>query len=96
MTEVLPNESGKIILDLSVKNNKTSLDVLIEKDGKKESVFIDNGGALTNVISMGLRFIVLSRSANRRFLVFDEANKVFRSLGKVFGATRWLQRRFAR
>jgi hypothetical protein len=74
VTEVLPNESGKIILDLSVKNNKTSLDVLIEKDGKKESVFIDNGGALTNVISMGLRFIVLSRSANRRFLVFDEAD----------------------
>jgi AAA15 family ATPase/GTPase len=74
VTEVLPTESGKIILDLSVKNNKTSLDVLIEKDGKQESVFIDNGGALTNVISMGLRFIVLSRSANRRFLVFDEAD----------------------
>jgi len=74
VAEILPSESGRIVLDLSVKSNKTSLDVMIVKDGKTESVFADNGGALTNIISMGLRFIVLSRSSNRRFLVFDEAD----------------------
>ena len=74
VNEVLPNENGQIVLDLTVKNNRTSLDVCIVKDGKKEDVFVDNGGALTNVISMGLRFIVLSRSSNRRFLIFDEAD----------------------
>ena len=73
--EVLPHEKGKrVVFDLKLKNNSPQLDICVDKgNGKLEDIYDDNGGAITNVVSMGLRFIVLSRTKNRRFLMFDEA-----------------------
>lgn len=73
--EVLPHEKKKrVVFDLKLKNNRPNLDICVDKgNGQIEDIYDDNGGAITNVVSMGLRFIVLSRSKNRRFLMFDEA-----------------------
>lgn len=72
--EVMPDKADKILLNSGRRNHKRTLDVDVEINGAIENVFRDKGGAMKNLVSMGLRFIVLSRSMNRRFLVFDEAD----------------------
>ena len=72
--DVIPGETGQVVFETRIKNGQHVLDICLSRDGELESIFKDNGGALSNVISMGLRFICLSRSNNRRFLVFDEAD----------------------
>lgn len=72
--EVMPEKTDQVRLTSGLRNHKRTLEVDVEVDGHVENVFKDKGGAYKNLISMGLRFIVLSRSANRRFLVFDEAD----------------------
>lgn len=72
--EVMPEKVDQVRLTSGLRNHKRTLEVDVEINGAMESVFRDKGGAFKNLISMGLRFIVLSRSANRRFLVFDEAD----------------------
>jgi len=70
--DVLPNE-GLVRLIAQVKANATWLDVALEKSqGHLEDVLDGNGGAVTNVISAGLRFAALSRTQNRRLMILDE------------------------
>lgn len=72
LNDVLPGQ-GSICLDMGMKGNQASLDVnLIDSRGNKSDVLNGNGGALTNIVSAGLRFAALSRTANRRFMVLDE------------------------
>lgn len=72
LQDVLPEE-GSVRLIPEFKNSTTSLDILLEKpNGKLEDVLEGNGGAVTNVLSAGLRFAALARSKNRAMLVLDE------------------------
>ena len=71
LDDVLPGE-GAVRLMTAYKNNATSLDILLEKKGGLEDVLEGNGGAVTNVISTGLRYAALSRTKNRRVVVLDE------------------------
>lgn len=71
LKDVCPSE-GKIRLGLSIKNNTPALDVLLERDGKLEDVYDDNGGGVTNIVCAGLRFAALSRTKNRRLMILDE------------------------
>lgn len=69
-------ENHKLKLRTRIKNNKPWLDVEIENaNGHSRDVFLDKGESIENLVSIGLRFITLSRISNRRFLIFDEADR---------------------
>lgn len=71
LQDVLPDE-GIVRLISEYKDNKTYLDINLEKNGGLEDILEGNGGAITNVISAGLRYAALSRTQNRRVMVLDE------------------------
>lgn len=72
LADVLPEE-GRVRLLPEYRNNQTSLDIVLEKKtGKFEDILDGNGGAVTNVLSAGLRFAALARTKNRAMLVLDE------------------------
>lgn len=76
LQEVLPNETKAIAAELTTVNGQSSMSFLVERkpDGQREDLFAGSGGSVTNVVSAGLRFIALSRTKLRRFLVLDEAD----------------------
>lgn len=70
--DVLPG-STSIGLELSTERGLPSLDIFAHRDdGVREDVFLDKGGAMTNVVSAGLRVIAAVKSGGRRLLVLDE------------------------
>lgn len=71
LQDVLP-EKGGIRLELSNSNNSPNLDIFVDNDGSLEDVLDGSGGAVTNVVSAGLRFAALTRTKNRRLMVLDE------------------------
>lgn len=74
VNDVLPDDNLGISLDLHTDRNMPALDISVVNNGKIESIYDGNGGALTNVVCTGLRFIALARSGLRRFIVLDEAD----------------------
>jgi hypothetical protein len=71
LQDVLPDE-GAIRMLPQYKANTTHLDVALEKNGFLEDVIDGNGGAVTNVVSVGLRYAALVRTSNRRLMALDE------------------------
>lgn len=69
--DVIP-EKGNVKFDLGLERGLAALDVLITNNGFDEDVLSSNGGAVTNVITTGLRYAALSRTNNRRLMVLDE------------------------
>lgn len=72
--EVNPGNDDRVILTSSLRNNRASLDFDILCDGNLENIGEDKGGSISNIVAMGLRFIVLARHPNRRVLLLDEAD----------------------
>lgn len=88
MRETLPYLSDSSIkLDLYSKGGISQLDICLEKGSNLQStstkkskkqeeliedVYEDNGGALTNIISVGTQFIALANTTQRRFISLDE------------------------
>src|SRR3546814_14115837 len=53
-----------------------ALDVFAARpDGRREDILDGNGGALTNVVSMGLRLIATVKSGKRPFMALDEPDR---------------------
>ncbi|MTH95301.1 AAA family ATPase, partial [Roseibium sp. RKSG952] len=72
--EVLPGESP-VGLELDINRGQPSLDIVSRLGPNiNEDLFEDQGGALTNVVSTGLRMIAIVRSQMRRLLILDEAD----------------------
>ncbi|KWT98342.1 MULTISPECIES: hypothetical protein [unclassified Variovorax] len=71
LQDVMPDE-GSIRLLPKYRDNTTWLDVALEKNGHLEDILDGNGGAVTNVVSAGLRFAALTRTKNRGLMVLDE------------------------
>lgn len=69
--DVLPGTVG-VKLNLGIFRGSPALDILADRNGHPEDILRGNGGALTNVISAGLRFIAVVRGAKRKFIVLDE------------------------
>ena len=69
--DVLP-EKGEVRLNLYQERGAPALDVQIDNGGAIEDAFDGSGGAVTNVLSAGLRFAALSRTGARRLVVLDE------------------------
>ena len=69
--DVLP-EKGEVRLNLYQERGAPALDVQIDNGGSIEDAFDGSGGAVTNVLSAGLRFAALSRTGARRLIVLDE------------------------
>jgi energy-coupling factor transporter ATP-binding protein EcfA2 len=63
-----------LIKDDHIPDNFADLDVPARQELALEDALTGAGGAVANVLSMGLRMITLIRSGNRRFLVLDEAD----------------------
>ena len=73
--EVMPHKAAEVVKLTPVANKRSiGIDFNVLVDGALESVLKGKGGSVKNIIAMGLRFLVLARSSNRRFLVFDEAD----------------------
>lgn len=70
--DIMPDADGRVEFDLGVERGRPALDILMDRQGEKEDIYEGRGGSLTNVVSMGLRFITLSRTRNRRFIILDE------------------------
>lgn len=74
VAEVMPGESP-IALDLSIKRNQPWLDIMSNLGGdEREDIFEDQGGALTNVIVLGLRLIAVAKAKARRIVFLDESD----------------------
>jgi hypothetical protein len=72
--EVMPGESP-IKLELMMKSGAPWLDIVSElAKGITEDVYEDQGGALTNIIILGLRMIAIAKSGTRRILFLDESD----------------------
>lgn len=72
--EVMPGKKDEVVLSSAMKNNRASLDFDILCNGNLENISEDKGGSISNIVAMGLRFIVLARHPNRRVLLLDEAD----------------------
>ena len=60
-------------LKLSTARGNPALEVFaVNANGEEEDAKEGNGGAMANVISTGLRYIMLARSERRPFIVLDE------------------------
>jgi hypothetical protein len=70
--DVLPGEKN-VGLTLKTARGLPSLDIeMVKVGGERESILEGSGGALTNILSAGLRVIALARSGAYPFLVLDE------------------------
>ena len=69
--DVLP-EKGEVRLNLYQERGAPALDVQMANGDAIEDAFDGSGGAVTNVLSAGLRFAALSRTGARRLVVLDE------------------------
>lgn len=73
--EIMPHKAGdQIILSSTLRHNLAALDVDIMSNGHLENVSRDKGGSISNIVAMGMRFVVLARQPNRRVLFLDEAD----------------------
>ena len=74
MNEFMPNQPP-IGLDLTIKRGQPALDIVSRyaADMSKD-IYKHKGGAVTNILSLALRMMVLVRSRRRRFLILDEAD----------------------
>ncbi len=69
-------ENHKVVLKTRMRGTRPWLDIEIENaSGHSRDVYLDKGGSIKNIVAMGLRFITLSRTASRRLIAFDEADK---------------------
>ncbi len=72
--EVVPT-AGPVGLDLTVKRSLPALDIFVRKpEGGRSDIYEDQGGALTNAVSTGLRLIAAVKSGRRKVVVFDETD----------------------
>ncbi len=76
VNDVFPDRGLQVVLQLKLERNQPALKVLIKKNtGHLEDVMTGKGGSITNIISVGLRFIVLTRCKGAiPFIVLDEAD----------------------
>jgi len=73
LREVVPGFRDRVVLEPGVRGGRATLEFLTEDpEGNRESIFADKGGAVHNIVSTGLRFVMLARSKNRRLILLDE------------------------
>lgn len=72
--DIIPGKEDRVVLSSTISRNLASLDVDIMVNGELENIDEDKGGSISNIVAMGLRFVILSRNPNRRILMFDEAD----------------------
>ena len=64
---------GKIKLDLGTERGAPALDLKLDVGGGiLEDILYGNGGAINNVVVLGLKYCALERTKNRRLMVLDE------------------------
>lgn len=73
LQDVIPGDK-QATFTLSTERGAPALDIELTTDGEREDILEGHGGAVTNVVSAGLRFIALSRSGARKFIALDEAD----------------------
>jgi len=70
--DILPGATP-IALDLSTQRGLPALDISsVGAGGAREDIYEDQGGAVSNVVSLGLRLIAVVKSGGSRFLALDE------------------------
>ena len=74
--DVFPDKEMSVKLSLSIERNQPALRFMMEdKDGNQEDILSGKGGSITNILSLGLKFIVLAQSAKLApVIVLDEAD----------------------
>lgn len=64
--------SKEIKLDLYTSRGMPALNIEAINNGNSENIYVGSGGAMSNIVSTGLRLIALSRLNHRKFIVLDE------------------------
>ena len=85
---VLKDLGRDVHLTMEIKGSSPHLNVMVDNDGHLEDVWKGNGGALTNILSTGLRLISLYKVVSlghniRPFIVFDEVDNWVSAEGSV-------------
>ncbi|MFK4132087.1 AAA family ATPase [Pseudomonas luteola] len=73
--EVLPNKIDRVVFETSIKNNKMALEINVNIGDKMLNVTESKGGTIQNILAMGLRFITVARSRNRKIILLDESDQ---------------------
>ncbi len=63
-----------VVIEVDTKRQQANLTISVTNGDKLEDAFLGRGGSIANVLSLGLRFIALSRARLRKFVVLDEAD----------------------
>lgn len=82
VNEVMPDnyEAHQIRFNSTIKNNKTALNIeCVTKDGFVRDIYKDKGGTIESIVALGLRFIALSKTKNRRIILMDEPDAWIKS-----------------
>lgn len=78
LRDVIKNDTDerKVVLDIFTERGLPALGIYIEKNeqGVLEDAYNGTGGAVANILSLGLRAIALIQSKKRKFLVLDEGD----------------------
>ncbi len=76
LEDILPDRQFKVKLNLTVSHKVPSLDFYVATHGTEqwEDAWKNNGGAVADALSLGLRVISILRSGQRPFLLLDEAD----------------------
>lgn len=77
LTGILQDVMGgdeKVAISVETKRQATSLSISVTNRGKLEDAYYARGGSIALILSLGLRFISLSRARLRKFIVIDEAD----------------------
>lgn len=72
--DVMKEQDQAIFLNTKMRNQNTELYITSEKHGVVEDIVRDRGGSINNLVSAGLRFIALTQSSHRRFVMLDESD----------------------
>lgn len=62
----------EVRLDLFTYRGMPALNIEAMNNGNPENIYVGSGGAMSNIVSTGLRLIALSRLNHRKFIVLDE------------------------
>ncbi|MHD0644581.1 ATP-binding protein [Pseudomonas aeruginosa] len=74
VNDVMPGKIERVVLTSVMKNNRANLEIDAISGGELMNIDDELGGSISNLVAMGLRFIVLARHPNRRVLFLDESD----------------------
>lgn len=65
----------KCVLDFTIKNNRTHVDIYLDMNGEKIYPLDQDGGGVANIMELGLRLASLQLGSTRKTIILDQPLK---------------------